>query len=79
MTVVGDIDMQGKINGDLVIGEDSNDFQELEKEIINAYTGVHFSKGFNENFLLANKIPILKWKINIIAVAAVAIAKPILP
>ena len=40
---------------------------------------MHFNKGFIENFLLANKILILKWKTNIIAVIDVAIAKPIFP
>ena len=40
---------------------------------------MHFNKGFIENFLLANNILTLKWKTKIIAVAAVAMAKPILP
>ena len=47
--------------------------------MISAYTGIHFNKGFKENFLLANKIPILKWKTSIIDVIAVAIAKPNFP
>ena len=50
-----------------------------ENETKRAYTGMHLTNGFKENFLLANKIPILKWKTNIMDVAAVAIAKPILP
>ena len=40
---------------------------------------MQFNKGFKENFLLANKILRLKWKTNIIAVIAVAIARPIFP
>ena len=37
------------------------------------------NKGFIENYLLAKNILRLKWKTNIIAVAAVAIAKPSFP
>ena len=62
-----------------MVTEVQNDDVENSTTTADFLTGIHFNNGFIENFLLASNMLTLKWKIKIIDVAAVAIAKPIFP